>query len=178
MELGRILIHLHTYGERFTPEGAKGGIPQGRARYEKPIPDTPESYPEDYAYDEDTETLRVGVGEFRPVSREVWEYEVSGLLVVRSWLGYRMKKPSGKSSSPLDEIRPERWTGEMTMELLDLLWVLEATVLTEPDLADFLQSVVDSPTFEAADLPQPTDAERKPPPGPPSPYRINWAWCK
>lgn len=118
-----------------------------------------------------TETLRVGAGEFRPVSREVWEYEVSGLRVVRSWLGYRMKNPSGKSSSPLDEIRPERWTGEMTMELLDLLWLLEATVRKEPDLADFLQSVVDSPTFEAADLPQPTDAERKPPARPSEPVQ-------
>ncbi|HZY65982.1 MAG TPA: hypothetical protein VFE21_08900 [Rubrobacteraceae bacterium] len=65
MLLGRALIQLHTYGERFAPEGARGGVPQGRARYEKPIPETPEGYPEDYAYDEATETLRVGAGEFR-----------------------------------------------------------------------------------------------------------------
>lgn len=168
-ELGRSLIHLHTYGERFAPEGGKTEIPQGRARYEKPIPETPEGYPEDYTYDEDTETLRVGEGEFRPVSREVWEYEVSGLRPLRSWLGYRMREPSGKSSSPLDEIRPERWTGEMTTELLELLWVLEATVEKEPELAAFLQSVVDSPTFEATELPRPTDAERKPPEKPTTP---------
>ncbi|CAN5843558.1 DNA methyltransferase [soil metagenome] len=136
--LGRALIQLHTYGERFAPPGGKSGVPQGRARYEKPIPETPEGYPEDFAYDEDTETLRVGAGEFRPVSQEVWEYQVSGLRVVRSWLGYRMKEPAGRSSSPLDEIRPGRWTGEMTMELLELLWVLEATVEKEPGLAAFL----------------------------------------
>ena len=170
-ELGRFLVHLHTYGERFVPEGGKGGVPQGRTRYEKPIPDTPQGYPEDYAYDEETETLRVGEGEFRPVSKEIWEYEVSGLRVVRSWLGYRMKDPSGKSSSPLDEIRPERWTGEMTTELLELLWVLEATVEKEPELAAFLQKIVDSPTFEAAELPQPTDAERKPPEKPTEPVQ-------
>ena len=132
---------------------------------------TPEGYPEDYAYDEDTETLRVGEDEFRPVSKEVWEYEVSGLRVVRSWLGYRMKDPVGKSSSPLGEIRPERWTGEVTMELLELLWVLEATVDKEPELAAFLQSVVKNPTFEAAELPQPTDAERKPPEKPTEPVQ-------
>lgn len=169
--LGRALVHLHTYGERFAPEGEKPSVPQDRARYEKPIPDTPQGYPEDYAYDEDTETLRVGEGEFRPVSKEVWEYEVSGLRVVRSWLGYRMKDPAGKSSSPLDEIRPERWTGEMTTELLELLWVLEATVEKEPELAAFLQKIVDSPTFEAAELPQPTDAERKPPEKPTEPVQ-------
>ncbi len=169
--LGRALIHLHTYGERFAPEDGKPGVPQGRARYEKPIPETPDGYPEDYAYEEDKQTLRVGAGEFRPVSREVWEYEVSGLRPLRSWLGYRMKDPSGKSSSPLDEIRPERWTGEMTMELLELLWVLEATVEKEPELAAFLQTIVENSTFEAAELPQPSEAERKPPEKPVEPVQ-------
>ena len=169
--LGRALIHLHTYGERFAPEDGKPGVPQGRARYEKPIPETPDGYPEDYAYEEDKQTLRVGAGEFRPVSREVWEYEVSGLRPLRSWLGYRMKDPSGKSSSPLDEIRPERWTGEMTMELLELLWVLEATVEKEPELAAFLQTIVENSTFEAAELPQPSEAERKPPAKPAEPVQ-------
>ena len=170
-ELGRSLIHRHTYGERFTPEDGKGGVPQGRARYEKPIPETPDGYPEGFNYDEDTETLRVGAGEFRPVGKAVWEYEVSGLRPLRSWLGYRMKDPAGKSSSPLDEIRPERWTGEMTMEILELLWVLEANVEKEPELTAFLQFVVDSPTFEATELPQPTDAERKPPEKPAKPVQ-------
>ncbi|MDP8940781.1 MAG: hypothetical protein M3N10_10935 [Actinomycetota bacterium] len=105
------------------------------------------------------------------MSREVWEYEVSGLRVVRSWLGYRMKEPAGKSSSPLDEIRPERWTGGMTMELLELLWVLEATVEKEPELAAFLQTIIDSPTFEAAELPEPSAAERKPPEKPTAPVQ-------
>ena len=171
VELGRALIHLHTYGERFTPENDKLGVPQGRARYEKPIPETPDGYPEDFDYDEASETLRVGAGEFRPVGKAVWEYEVSGLRPLRSWLGYRMKDPAGKSSSPLDEIRPERWTGEMTMELLELLWVLEATIEKEPELAAFLQTIVESPTFEAAKLPQPTDAERKPPEKPAEPVQ-------
>ena len=110
------------------------------------------------------------------MSREVWEYEVSGLRVVRSWLGYRMKEPAGKSSSPLDEVHPERWTGGMTMELLELLWVLEATVEKEPELAAFLQTITDSPTFEAAELPEPSAAERKPPKSPPRPYRTSWGW--
>jgi hypothetical protein len=65
---------------------------------------------------------------FGPVAPEVWEFEISGLKAVQSWLGYRMKKRAGKKSSPLDDIRPERWTPKMTDELLELLWVLEATL--------------------------------------------------
>ena len=46
---------------------------------------------------------------FAPVAPEVWNYSVSGLQVVKSWLDYRKRRPGGKQSSPLDEIRPEHW---------------------------------------------------------------------
>ena len=163
VEFGRALIQLHTYGERFGPSGKKTSVPRGRAEYAKAIPDTPEGYPESYAYDTDEEVIRVGEGEIHSVDERVWNYEVSGLRVVRSWLGYRMKEAAGRSSSPLDEIRPERWTGDMTVELLELLWVLEATIEREPELADFLQAIVENPTFEAGELPRPSEEEKKPP---------------
>lgn len=162
-KLGRALIQLHTYGERFGPDGKKVPVPRGRSEYAKAIPDTPEGYPEDYAYGPDEEVLRVGDGEIQGVDEKVWNYEVSGLRVVRSWLGYRMKEAAGRSSSPLDEIRPERWTGEMTVELLELLWVLEATLEREPELAAFLEEVTAGPIFEAEELPKPSEDEKKPP---------------
>ena len=74
-----------------------------------------------------------------------------------------MKRRAGKKSSPLDEIRPERWTPRMTDEFLELLWVLEATLAMEPDLSAALDSVVTGPCFTADELPRPTVAERKPP---------------
>ncbi len=157
-DLGRWLIGLHTYGERFG-----GSVPRGKARIEKAIPDTPAGYPEDYSYDEENRTLKVGEGEFRPVSPRVYGYNVSGLEVVKSWLGYRKKNPRGRSSSALDEIRPETWSGEMTRELLQLLWVLEATVDRESEFAELLTEITASDTFAAGELPQPTEAERKPP---------------
>lgn len=157
-ELGRWLVGLHTYGERFG-----GSVPRGNARVEKAIPDSPERYPENYSYDPVEKTLKVGEGELRPVEPEVYEYNVSGLEVVKSWLGYRKKNPTGKKSSPLDEIRPERWTGDMTRELLELLWVLEATVEKEPELAELLSEIAGSEIFTADELPTPTDEERKPP---------------
>ena len=119
------------------------------------------STPLDFHYDFGTKTLRVGDGEFAPVDPEVWSYSVSGLQVVKSWLDYRKLVPSGRKSSDLDKIRPERWTfGE---ELLELLWLLEATLALEPEGATLLDEVCASPLFSADDLPIPTNEERKPP---------------
>ena len=158
VKLGRRLVGLHTYGERFG-----GSVPRGTARIEKAIPDIPQGYPEDYSYDPAEKTLKVGEGEIRPVQPEVYNYNVSGLEVVKSWLGYRKKNPTGRKSSPLDDIRPERWTGDMTRELLELLWVLEATVEKEPELAELLAEITSSEVFTADELPKPPEEERKPP---------------
>ena len=115
------------------PEGkTKGVIPPGSARCVKAVPGDPDGYPESFSYNENTATLFVGNGEFAPVSPDVYLFEVSGLNVVQSWLKYRMKEKSGRKSSPLDDIRPQRWTSEYTEDLLRLLWVLEATLAEYP----------------------------------------------
>ena len=120
------------------------------------------------SYDPDTGTLTLGDGEFGPVARDVYEFEVSGLKVVHSWLAYRMKKRAGKKSSPLDDIRPERWTASLTEQFLNLLWVLERSLAMEPAAADLLNRIVAGPLFLEADLPEPTDAQRLPPKDNPS----------
>ena len=146
---GERLLQLHTYRS----------VPQGEVRCTKPV--SLDEYPADYHYDLGSKTLRVGDGEFAPVAPEVWSYSVSGLQVVKSWLDYRKLVPSGRKSSPLDEIRPERWTfGE---ELLELLWLLEATLALEPEGVALLDQVCASPLFSAQELPTPTADERKPP---------------
>jgi hypothetical protein len=161
---GRRLIHLHTYGERFVPEGGQAGqVPQGSARLSTAIPDTPDRYPEDYGYDPAARTLRVGAGLLDGVAPEVFDFSVSGFEVVKSWLSYRMKAGAGRKSSPLDEIRPERWTVQMSQELLQLLWVLEHTLARYPDLAALLDRIIAGPLFAAGDLPRPDAAQRKPP---------------
>lgn len=162
-ELGRKLIWLHTYAERFRGEDRGDEIPPGAAKIIKGVSDDPATYPEAYAYDPATREINVGDGRFGPVAPEVWEFEVSGLKVVQSWLGYRMKKRAGKKSSPLDEIRPERWTARMSDELLELLWVLESTLAMEPELEKTLDKVVANPCFTVAELPTPKPEERKAP---------------
>jgi hypothetical protein len=154
--LGRTLIGWHTYGERFD-----GSIPRGKTRNTLAVPSDPEQYPNDYSYDPQTQTLHVGLGRFAPVAKEVYEFSVSGLEIVKSWLGYRMRERAGRASSELDEIRPERW--EFTRELLELLWVLEATVAKFPELAEKLEQVVSGAVFTASEFPTPSDLERRPP---------------
>jgi hypothetical protein len=162
--VGAKLLWLHTYGERFVPKGRKHGeVPKGEARCTKPIPGNAAEYPEKYVYNDETKTLHVGSGRFSPVAPDVYTFEVSGLKVVQSWLKYRMKKGGGKKSSPLDDIRPERWTSEFTTELLELLWVLEATLKDYPKQAELLEAVVAGPCFQADELPPVPDAARKPP---------------
>lgn len=164
IELGRRLIWLHTYGERMVPPRAqRGEVPQGRARCKQGIPTTAAGYPEKYEFDADTQTLHVGAGLFAPVAPEVFNFSVSGFHVVESWLSYRMKSGAGRSSSLLDEIRPENWTAAMTQELLELLWMLEATLALYPELKDVFDAIIAGKTFRAAELPQPTATEHEPP---------------
>ena len=167
MILGRELIWLHTYGERFGEEYGTQ-IPAGTAKCLKAVSTAAGEYPEKFDYDPDTGTLTLGDGEFGPVARDVYEFEVSGLKVVHSWLAYRMKKRAGKKSSPLDDIRPERWTASLTEQFLNLLWVLERSLAMEPAAADLLNRIVAGPLFLEADLPEPTDAQRLPPKDNPS----------
>jgi len=164
VEFGRRLVWLHTYGARFVPEGEQAGtVPAGRARAVRPVPVTTEGYPNDFHWDEAAETLHVGEGTFAPISQAVWEFEVSGLRPVKSWLGYRMREPAGRKSSPLDEIRPREWPAEFTEELLELLWVLEHTVDMSSDLATFLEAVIQGNVLPAEKLPTPTENQRKAP---------------
>jgi hypothetical protein len=156
VNMGRDLLWWHTWGERFAPDGVSG-IPPGATGQIEPV----HGYPEKFSYDTAAQRLVVGTGVFGPVSQDVWDFEVSGLRVVSSWLGYRMAKRKGKSSSPLDEIRPTRWT--FTDELLRLLAILEHTVKVTPAAAALIDEIVAGPLIQAADLPEPTDAERRPP---------------
>ena len=156
---GRELDWLHTFGELFVPTGKRAGeVPPGKAKCLVGTPTAAADYPEDYEYDPSTQELRVGKGRFGKVRREVWEYSVSGLQVVASWLGYRMKKRAGKKSSPLDDIRPDSW--QFHEELLQLLWVLDATVDRLPSMGALLTELLAADHLLATEFPTPTVAER------------------
>ena len=156
---GSKLLYMHTYGRRFGHSDI-GYIESGPARCIKGI--SPDGF-DGFSYDPETGVLRVGDGEFSPVAPKVWEYSVSGLQVVKSWLGYRKRKRSGRKSSPLDDIRPERWESKMTEELLELLWVLDGTLDLQPEGERLLELACASDMFSQDELPAPTPQERQPP---------------
>jgi hypothetical protein len=116
-------------------------------------------YPEAFSYNPTEECIQVGTGVFGPVSEEVWQFQVSGLKVLQSWLGYRMAVRKGKKSSPLDDIRPSRWT--FSDELVHLISILQHTFDVTPVAAELISEIVNGPLLGASALPEPTEAERK-----------------
>ena len=161
--IGARLLFLHTYAARFRQQGGPRRIPPGTAKCVKAVPGDAADYPDAFDHDIATRTLRVGEGAFAPVTAEICEFQVSGLPVLRSWLRFRLRQGAGRKSSPLDDIRPQRWTAAFTNELLDLLWVLEATLALQPEQAHLLDVVVAGDCLLAADLPPVPEALRKPP---------------
>ena len=153
--LGQDLLQWHTWGERFASKGVSQ-LPMGQAQQIVKV----NGMPEKYSYNSNTLELSVGTGCVGSVSSEVWNFEVSGLKILQSWLGYRMKNRKGRKSSPLDDIRPDHWT--QTDELLRLLAILEHTVEVTPVATDLLNEILSNPLIPATDLPKPTVAQRKP----------------
>ena len=154
--LGRCLLALHAGG----PAGA---APPGRARLAIGTPATPAAYPDAYRYDEPAETLHLlrngtAVGQLTGLASALWRFRVSGLRVVESWLSYRLLVRAGRSSSPLDALRPPAWTFDL--DLLRLLWTLEATLAEYPEAARLLDAVLAGPLLLAQELPAPTPAEQ------------------
>jgi len=160
--LGYELLWLHTYGERF-PEG-RAGLLLSSISVDGTL-SLPEK-PGDIRYDAQNQALRIGDGKVDGVRPEVWAFEVSGMPVVRKWLGYRTAKGAGRaasSGSPLDQIRPNEWLDEWTGELLELLSVLQRTIDLQPRGVELLDRILAGPLIRASDLPEPPLELRQPP---------------
>jgi predicted helicase len=166
VELGREVVWLHTYGERFDdPSANRPRQPPRLDRVHAPtipvggtIPGAPEPLPDSIDYDPATRRLLVGKGRIDNVMPEIWTYEVSGKPVVRQWFSYRRRDRSRpvigdrRPPSPLDGIQPDHWLNEYTTELMNLLHVLGRLALLEPRQAELLENVLDKPLLSVADL--------------------------
>ncbi len=157
--IGREVIWLHTFGERFA-EGRPAGPPRVKAGgptipADGALPTTLDAMPHDLDYDPATRRLKIGTGYIANVSPEVWAYEVSGKIVLRQWWSYRRKDrskpPMGdkRPPSPLGDIQPDIWPAEYTTELLNVLHVLTRLVALEPAQADLLDRIIAGPTIDA-----------------------------
>ena len=161
-KLGRKVIRLHTFGERFAtedpplpPRVAKDGpvIPKDGA-----IPSTPEHFPDSINYDAANRRLLIGTGFIDNVPPAVWAYQVSGKQVLRQWFSYRKKNRARpqigdrRPPSPLGDIQPEHWLPEYTSELINVLNVLAQLVELEPQQSDLLKQVCEGPLIPASKL--------------------------
>ncbi|RJP35434.1 MAG: DNA methyltransferase [Phycisphaerales bacterium] len=179
--LGRTVIWLHTFGERFVDAGR--GRPPGPPRL--PAGEAPHvpargaingagpDMPNEVAYDAAKRRLLVGKGWIEPVSRKVWEYSVSGKPVLRQWFSYRKRDRSRpligtrRPPSPLGDIQPASWLPDYTTELINVLNVLGWLVKLEPRQARLLDLVCASELLDpAAFARQSTAPPQKPVRGP------------
>lgn len=166
--LGRELLWLHTWAERYRDAGAGRGthLPHiDGIGWEFPVTKMPRTSA-DIAYDRDLQRLRIGDGVVTGVRPDVWGYSVSGMEIVKKWLGYRTAKGAGRaasSSNPLDKIRPVIWLDEWNDELLDLLRMLTRTLDLQPAQTDLLDRICAGALISTSDLPRPDERQRNPP---------------
>jgi hypothetical protein len=159
--LGREVIWLHTFGERFA-EGRPPGAPRVEPASDEPtipaagvLPTSLDDMPHELECDAATRRLKIGAGYVENVSPAVWAYEVSGKRVLSQWWSYRRKDrskpPMGDKRPPseLSKIKPEKWLPEYTTELLNILRVLTRLVALEPAQDDLLRRIVEGPTIDA-----------------------------
>jgi hypothetical protein len=155
VNLGREVIWLHCFGERFAdptsgrpsapprmPSGTGPHIPSDGA-----IPGAPDPLPDIMDYDPTKQRLSIGKGFIDNVPKRVFDYEVSGRNVLRQWFSYRRLDRSRpmigdrRPPSPLDKIRPEHWLDEYTNDLMNLLHILGRLVALEAGQAKLLERI-------------------------------------
>jgi hypothetical protein len=154
--LGREVVWLHCYGERFIDAAA--GRPKGPPRLPKAeaptipaqgaIPGAPAPLPETLSYDAAKRRLHIGDGFIDNVAPAVRAFEISGKNVLDQWFSYRRRdrtKPQigdKRPPSPLEKIQPDGWLAEYTEDLLNLLHVLGRLVALESRQDDVLARIV------------------------------------
>lgn len=160
--LGREVVWLHTFGERFAdPAAGRPAQPPRLPKDDSPtipkagqIPSNPENMPDEMSYDAGERRLRIGKGYIDNVTPEMAAYDVSGMNVLKQWFSYRKKDRSRpvigdrRPPSPLGDIQPDHWLPEYTTELLNVLHVLGRLVALEPTQAALIARIVDGPTID------------------------------
>lgn len=160
--LGREVVWLHTFGERFTdPANGRPASPPRLPPDRAPRIPTGGAIPDDadtMDFDAGTGQLHVGTGRIERVTPAMWNYEVSGKRVLTQWFSYRRRSRERpligdrRPPSPLCDIQPDAWLAEYTTELLNVLHVLGRLIDLEPQQANLLDRVVSGPLITDAEL--------------------------
>ncbi len=165
VSLGTQLIWIQTFGSRCRSERRQDLLVSKEIRW-LVLPSRMPSSAKDFEYDASARAVVVSDGRLLGVSQEVWDFEVSGMQVIKKWLGYRTACGAGRaasSTSPLDQIRPTKWEPEWSEELREIVHVLTETLKLIPEGVKILDEIMAGELIPADDLPEPPDALRKPP---------------
>jgi predicted helicase len=160
VRIGTEVIWLHTFGERSIsksavqyPKSVQDLVEATGIRVERDISDAIDHVPDVIRYDQSSQTLHVGTGKIRPVSKRIWEYDVGGMRIISHWFDYRRQNPKHKRrSSPLDNENCRVWSRKLTDELLAVLAVLGRCIDLEPWQDDILGSICEGPLIKTTDL--------------------------
>ena len=166
--VGREVIWLHTFGDRYISKEPSDGRPAGAPRLAKgDAPQVPakgaissleDDMPQELRYEAVAERLWIGTGYIDNVSPAVWAYEVSGKPVIAHWFSYRCLDRSRpiigerREPSPLGDIQPPGWLAEYTTELLNVINILGRLLLLEPQQQAILIEICDGPIIAADEL--------------------------
>jgi hypothetical protein len=166
VDIGRTVIWLHTFGERFvapnhgrparTPRLEVGDAPKIPAA--GAISEVQAEMPDSIDYDPSKRRLLIGRGFVEGVAPGVWNYEVSGKQVLRQWFSYRKanrERPiigDRRQPSKLGEVQANYWLAEYTTELINLLHVLTWLVAIEPRQAELLSQICSGSLITINDL--------------------------
>ena len=170
VSVGQRVLWLHTFKQRY-PAGAATLSAARAPKIVAAIPDNAERL----SRDPNTDSLIVHSadpaatdGAVRPVTAEVFSYEVAHMNVLDSWFGYRKHNPAGSRKSPLDDINPTTWPVDYSRNLVELLEVLTLLTGLRPTQHRLLDDILNSPPISGSDLEAagvlpPPDAQRQKP---------------
>jgi predicted helicase len=162
---GGQLLWLQTFGERFRTAERKALKCDESIRWSRKPTRIPDDS-RDFGHDAEMDVLTIADGKLTGVSKSVWDFEVSGMQVIKKWLGYRTAKGAGRAASsdnPLDKIRPTEWEPEWSDELREIVHVLTETEKLRPKGVKLLEQILEGELIKADELPQPPEELRKPP---------------
>lgn len=166
VDVGKSVIWLHTFGERFTAINAKRPTrPPRMAPSVAPripalgaISQSSTDMPDVIAYDEIKSHLLVGDGYIEHVTPAMWKYEVSGKQVLKQWFSYRKanrERPiigDRRQPSRLGDIQPDHWLAEYTTELINVLHILGRLIEIEQVQAELLERICTTATISLDEL--------------------------
>lgn len=151
VQLGKYVVWLHTYGERGEPLPSMTRVTDkptdgmySMPVYEKSMGGTmPEKKPAFTLGEDDIHgEIAFGASRWSNIEKAVFDYTVGGQQTIGLWAKYRLKKPIGRKSSPLDDIVQQSWPDEWTTEFKELLCVLTHLVHLEPAQEKLLADIL------------------------------------